>query len=231
MKWKLSSQRKHWPKWVENLAQPQPVEATGENEIILTFINHVTFLIQIAGVTILTDPVFSKRVSPFRHVGPRRVHAPSILFDNLPKIDLVLISHNHYDHMDLPSIKLLAKKFQPHFMLPLGNGHFLKRAGALHVTETDWWQTVNFQALQVITVPAQHWSMRGPHDRNRALWAGFVVQSQKNKVYFAGDTAYEDHFKQIRERVGIVDLALLPIGAYEPRWFMRDQHTLRAMEG
>lgn len=224
LKWRFSSERKPWPKWVENKVRSEPVETTHDNEIVLTFINHVTFLIQMGGMNILTDPVFSKRVSPFQHIGPKRVHAPGLAFDHLPKIDLVLVSHNHYDHMDIPTIKKLARKFQPQFVTPLGNGHFLKRAGAHHVIETDWWQDLKLNSTEIITVPAEHWSARGLHDRNHALWSGFVVQTKRKKIFFAGDTGYGAHFKQIYERLGIMDIALLPIGAYEPRWFMRSQH-------
>jgi L-ascorbate metabolism protein UlaG (beta-lactamase superfamily) len=224
IKWHWTRQRKPWPKWIENQAQPEPAAFTAENDLLITFINHVTFLIQTAGMNILTDPVFSHRVSPFRHVGPCRVRAPGLSFDQLPSIDLVLVSHNHYDHMDLPSIKLLAKKFQPLFITPLGNGHFLKRAGAERIVEMDWWQSHDIHSSKIITVPAQHWSARGLHDRNRALWAGFVIETSRNKIYFAGDTGYANHFKQISECLGVMDVALLPIGAYEPRWFMRDQH-------
>jgi L-ascorbate metabolism protein UlaG (beta-lactamase superfamily) len=224
IKWKLNHRKKRWPKWIENNVQSNPALTTTDNEVVLTFINHVTFLIQTAGLNILTDPVFSKRVSPSQLIGPQRIRAPGLAFDQLPKIDLVLLSHNHYDHMDLPTITKLAHAFQPQFVTPLGNGHFLKKAGAMNVVETDWWQTFEFQKMQVITVPAQHWSRRRLRDTNHALWSGFVLQTKKNKLYFAGDTGFGAHFKEIRQRLGIMDIALLPIGAYEPRWFMRDQH-------
>lgn len=224
VQWKLNTQRKPWPTWIENKIQSNPVPSTNENEIVLTFINHVTFLIQTAGLNILTDPVFSKRVSPSQRIGPKRMRAPGLAFEQLPKIDLVLVSHNHYDHMDLPTITRLARAFQPQFVVPLGNGHFLKKAGAVNIVETDWWQTFEFHKLQIITVPAQHWSRRGLRDMNKALWAGFVVKTHRNKVYFSGDTGYGPHFKEIRNRLGAMNLALLPIGAYKPRWFMRNQH-------
>lgn len=224
LKWKLKNQQKLWPKWVENTAQAQPVSTTGPDEMVLTFINHVTFLIQTAGLNILTDPVFSERVSPFQQVGPKRVRRPGLELDRLPKIDYVLVSHNHYDHLDVASITYLEKKFHPEFIAPLGNGSVLKKAGAIQVLETDWWQDLEFSGLRVITVPAQHWSGRGLSDRNLTLWSGFVLQTAKKKIYFAGDTGYSSHFKQIREKLGILDIALLPIGAYEPRWFMREQH-------
>lgn len=224
LKWKLNNHQKRWPKFITNTAQPELAATTNDHEIVLTFINHVTFLIQTAGMNILTDPVFSERVSPFQWIGPRRIRSPGLSFDQLPKIDIVCVSHNHYDHMDLPTIARLARTFQPQFVTPLGNGTILKKAGALHILETDWWQSLDFQALKITTVPAQHWSGRGLKDRNLALWAGFVIQTQEKKIYFAGDTGYGPHFRQIHEQIGEIDLALLPIGAYEPRWFMREQH-------
>lgn len=126
--------------------------------------------------------------------------------------------------MDLPTITQLAKTFQPQFVVPLGNGHFLKKAGAVNIVEMDWWQNFEFHKMGIITVPAQHWSRRGFRDLNRALWSGFVLQTERSKLYFAGDTGFSTHFKEIRQRLGVMDIALLPIGAYEPRWFMRDQH-------
>lgn len=222
--WKLRTRPKLWPTWIENNFQPNLASTTSDDEIVLTFINHVTFLIQTAGLTILTDPVFSKRVSPSQQIGPKRIRLPGLAFSQLPKIDLVVISHNHYDHLDLPTVKKLARVFQPLFVTPLGNGQILKKAGATHVVETDWWQVLDFYNTQIITVPAQHWSTRGLRDQNRALWSGFVLQTQKKKIYFAGDTGYSNHFKEIYKKLGAMDLALLPIGAYEPRWFMRDHH-------
>lgn len=224
LKWQLNGQRKLWPTWVENRARPLPAATTGDDDLVLTFINHVTFLIQTAGLNILTDPVFSQRVSPSQRIGPKRVRAPGLAFQQLPRIDLVLVSHNHYDHMDVGAIAQLEREFHPRFITPLGNGAILKSAGAAHVQETDWWDKSEHRKLRLTTVPARHWSGRGLRDRNLALWAGFVMETPRKKIYFAGDTGYGSFFKQIRERIGVVDIALLPIGAYEPRWFMREQH-------
>ena len=204
---------------VEIDARPPP------HEMWVTFINHSTFLIQWAGLNILTDPLFSKRASPFRWIGPKRSHPPGIAFHNLPPIDLVLISHNHYDHMDLPTLVRLHRRDRPRFIVPLGNARTLEGAGIDGVVELDWWnETVIGDDASVVLVPVQHWSGRSLLDRRRALWGGFFIRRGPAAAFFAGDTGYGAHFAMIRERLGSPDLSLLPIGAYEPRWFMKDQH-------
>ena len=206
---------------VEIDARPPP------HEMWVTFINHSTFLIQWAGLNILTDPLFSKRASPFRWIGPKRSHPPGIAFHNLPPIDLVLISHNHYDHMDLPTLKALAKSCHPLMVTGLGNAHPLQAQGIKKPIELDWWDETTVSAdFSVTYVPAEHFSARWLHDRNRALWGGFVLKSLKeNKtLYFAGDSGYGPHFSQIKAKLGAPALSLLPIGAYEPRWIMSPVH-------
>jgi L-ascorbate metabolism protein UlaG (beta-lactamase superfamily) len=163
-------------------------------------------------------------VSPFRNVGPRRVRDPGLAFTDLPPVHLVLVTHNHYDHLDLETLIRLQKAHSPRFVTTLGNRAFLAEFGLDKIDELDWWQSVNVAGAKVTLTPAQHWSSRGPRSRNRTLWGGFVVEADGRQVYFAGDTGYGGHFRNVRERFGRVDLALLPIGAYEPRWFMRDQH-------
>jgi L-ascorbate metabolism protein UlaG (beta-lactamase superfamily) len=225
LKWQIQAKRKRWPRWIENSARPAVAASTSVNEVVLTFINHVTFLVQTNGLNILTDPVFSKRASPFQFLGPQRVRPPGLALASLPKIDLVLISHNHYDHMDLETLRLLKERHSPVFLTPLRNAETLAKVGISNVIETDWWdQSQVTNETQIVTVPAQHWSGRGLRDRNRALWAGFVISTPRLKIYFAGDTGYAQHLLKIRERLGIMDISLLPIGAYEPRWFMREQH-------
>lgn len=231
LKWKWSSTKVAWPDW-RDIEKQQPALVPGPNEISTTYINHATHLIQMGGVNILTDPIFSQRASPVSWAGPKRVYAPAIGIDQLPKIHLVLISHNHYDHMDADSISQLSKKHQPLFVVPLGNKVLLEEMGAKHVIEIDWWAdlapgsdfTKFLGSLQVTLVPVQHWSARGLFDRNRALWGGFVITYAGMKVFFAGDTGYGKVFSEIRKRMGPMDLSLLPIGAYEPRWFMKTQH-------
>ncbi len=189
-----------------------------------TFVNHITFLLQFRGLNVLTDPVYSRRVSPFRNLGPTRVRAPGLAFEDLPPIHLVLVTHNHYDHLDIETLLRLDQVHAPRFVTGLGNRAFLQQFGIQAVDELDWWQSVDAGDATVTLTPAQHWSSRRPRNRNRTLWGGFVVRAAGSQVFFAGDTGYWRHFREVRERFGRVDVALLPIGAYEPRWFMRDQH-------
>lgn len=195
------------------------------DELRVTFINHSTVLIQWKGKNILTDPIWSKRCSPLRWIGPRRLHAPGIHLDDLPPIDLILLSHNHYDHLDLPTLKKLYKKFHPIILTGLGNKNLLNRNGINNVHEMDWWQEISFsKSFSVAFVPAQHQSGRKGYDLCKTLWGGFVLFNDKENVYFAGDTAYGPLFKEIRKKYGPPKLALLPIGAYKPRWIMKRFH-------
>jgi L-ascorbate metabolism protein UlaG (beta-lactamase superfamily) len=224
LRWQRTAHPKPWPGHVMNYASPSLPATLQQGEVALTFVNHVTFLIQFPGLNLLTDPVYSERASPFRFMGPRRVRDPGLRFEDLPPIHVVLISHNHYDHLDIESLLRLEAVHAPHFVTGLGNRAFLESFGLRKVHELDWWQAVHTAGAAVIMTPAQHWSTRGPGNRNRTLWGGFVVQAGGQQLYFAGDTGYWKHFKDVRTRFGRVDLALLPIGAYEPRWFMCDQH-------
>ena len=224
LRWRRTAHPKSWPEWVENRARPALPTQLAPGQIALTFINHITFLIQAHGLNILTDPVYSERASPLRNRGPKRVRAPGLAFDQLPPIHLVLVSHNHYDHLDLDTLMRLEAAHAPRFITPLGNKPFLEQHGLRTVHELDWWQSLDVANTTVTVTPAQHWSSRGPGNRNRSLWCGFIVRMGTANVLFAGDTGYSKHFKEIRARHGAVDLALLPIGAYEPRWFMAPQH-------
>ena len=192
--------------------------------MVVTFVGHATFLIQVASINLLTDPVYSERASPVSFAGPRRVRAPGVRFDDLPAISLVLLSHNHYDHCDLATLRALDRRFQPRLVAPVGNGRLLRSAGIRQVEEIDWWQSASAAPLPVTLTPAQHFSARSMLDRNRALWGGFLIAAGSRRILFAGDSGYGPHFREVAARLGPFDLALLPIGAYEPRWFMKDIH-------
>ena len=218
----LSEPRSRWPRHVEVVVQTPP--PLGDAAAVVTFIGHSTFLIQTTAGNLLTDPMFSDRAGPFGLLGPRRVRQPAVRFDELPPIGTVLLSHNHYDHCDLPTLRKLARRFDPVVVTPLGNARLVRSAGFRRIEELDWWEQATSGALTTTLTPAQHFSARTPFDRNRALWAGFVVRFGDRRIYFAGDTAYAGFFRDVRQRHGPFDLALLPIGAYEPRWFMRAVH-------
>ncbi len=218
----LTERRARWPDRIDEPPK-KPAEMNGA-AAVLTFIGHSTFLIQTGAGNILTDPMYSERASPLRRLGPRRVRQPAVRFEDLPPIATVLLSHNHYDHCDLPTLGLLAKRFDPLVVTPLGNGRLVQSTGIRRVEELDWWQDAKTSSFPITLTPAQHFSARGPLDRNRALWGGFVLAAGGRRIFFAGDTAYGSFFHDIRRRLGPIDLALLPIGAYEPRWFMHTVH-------
>ena len=218
----LLERRTRWPARVQDEAKPLP--ARGTAIAVVTFIGHSTFLIQSEAGNILTDPMFSERAGPWSVFGPRRVRPPAIALDALPPISIVLLSHNHYDHCDLPTLRALARRFDPVVITPLGNARLVRSVGIGRVDELDWWQSAATTAVPITLVPAHHFSARGMLDRNRALWGGFVFTVGMQRIYFAGDTAYGPFFADIRRRLGPIDLALLPIGAYEPRWFMKAVH-------
>jgi len=229
IKWNVTETRASWPEKVENQFQPDfelianPSRKVGD--VTVTLVNHVTFLIQVAGKNLITDPVFSERASPLSFLGPKRVHPPGLTIAQLPTIDFVLVSHNHYDHMDVESLKEIEKRFHPLFILPLANQQFLPFVPKERIVELDWWQshTVS-EAMKITLSPAQHWSARTPFDKRESLWGAFVIEAQERRIYFAGDTGYGPHFNLTRERLGEMHLSFLPIGAYEPRWFMKESH-------
>ena len=218
----IATRRSPWPAHVP--VAPQRPPALDGAVAVVTFIGHASFLIQTAAGNVLTDPVYSQRASPLPFIGPRRVRQPGILFDDLPPISLVLLSHNHYDHCDVATLRAVNARWRSLAVTPLGNGRLLRKAGFRRCEELDWWGEATHGSLRITVTPAQHFSARTPFDRNRALWGGFVLHLGERRVFFAGDSGYGGHFRVIRERLGPMDLSLLPIGAYEPRWFMRDIH-------
>ncbi len=216
--------RGDWPAYFAT--PPKKVLKIREEGLRVYFINHATCLIQMENHNILTDPVWSKRVSPFSGIGPQRVTNPGIRFEDLPPIDIVLISHDHYDHLDIETVIKLNKKFAPKFFVGLGVEKLLKKRGITNVSSMDWGDSEAMKSGVTINfVPSQHFSGRGLFDRNSTLWGGFVVSGRNSKVYFAGDTGYSaKQFLNIKEKFESLDLALLPIGAYEPREMMKYVH-------
>jgi L-ascorbate metabolism protein UlaG (beta-lactamase superfamily) len=204
--------------------RPQHPPPPGDAAAVLTFVGHATWLIQTARETILTDPMYSRRAGPFNMMGPRRVRDVAVPFEWLPHISVVLLSHNHYDHCDVTTLRRLRHVFNPLLITPFGNGRLLRGIGIQRVEELDWWESTKTSHVSVTLTPAQHFSARGPHDRNRALWGGFTIDVAGRRIYFAGDSGYAPYFSAIGQRLGPIDLALPPIGAYEPRWFMKDVH-------
>lgn len=198
-----------------------------KTDTTLTWVGHATFLLQINGMNVLTDPHFSRRASPFSFMGPERTTPVGLELRDLPFIDLVIISHNHYDHLDAETIKLLIKKQsinQPVFFVPLKLRQTMINFGAKNVIEHEWWQVSKYKQLEIHSVPVQHWSRRTLNDTNKTLWCGWVIKSKKFKYFFVGDTGYSKDFKNIQKKFGEMDLSSIPIGAYEPRWFMKDSH-------
>ncbi len=225
--WRLGGRRTPWPERV--FAVPAIVPDTRVQELRITLVGHASLLIQCAGVNLLVDPVWSERASPFRFAGPRRHNPPAIPFEDLPPIHAVLITHNHYDHLDVATVKRLWQNHRPQIFTPLGNDTILQViAPELEVTTGDWWDRFELPGGLTATVtPAYHWSSRGMGDYRMALWGGFFLQTPQGSVYLAGDTAMRTGaiFGEMRERLGSPLVAVLPIGAYAPRWFMQTQHA------
>jgi L-ascorbate metabolism protein UlaG (beta-lactamase superfamily) len=224
LRWKLTSRPEPSVRFVADVEQSKPPSSVGANELRVTLVNHSTLLLQQSGSHILTDPIWSERASPFTWIGPRRRRSPGVRLEDLPSIDVVLLSHNHYDHLDLATLRRLADRAESRFIVPAGVARLLRSQNIGPVFELDWGETLPLALTAIHSVPAAHFSARGMFDRNRTLWCGYWIETPGCTIYFAGDTAFGDHFARIRERFGPPRLALLPIGAYEPRWFMSPIH-------
>jgi len=214
------------PKKVEIETSTQWQELTLDQTNYAVWIGHATYLINNGDITILTDPIFSKRASPIGFAGPKRMIPPAMTLDDLPQIDVVAVSHNHYDHLDIWSLKKLYK-LNPEtiFLVPAGDRLKLIKAGINNVYEMQWWGAFNLSNTTFHFTPVQHWSKRGLFDRNKSLWGGWFIQSNDLALYHAGDTGYSSDFKTTYERLGAPDYSFIPIGAYDPRWFMKDSHV------
>jgi L-ascorbate metabolism protein UlaG (beta-lactamase superfamily) len=177
-------------------------------------------------MNILTDPIWSRRASPFHRIGPKRMKPPGIKLDDLPKIDVILLSHNHYDHLDIETLRNIYQKHHPTIYTALGVSHFLKRKGINGTIDMDWWDELPLkEGISLIATPARHFSGRGMFDRDTTLWCGFAIKSKQGSIFFAGDTGYASFFNKLTEKTGPVKVSLLPIGAYKPEWFMAPIHT------
>lgn len=228
LRWRLGGGRATWPEsWPSPTAPVAPAPRLAAGDLRVTLVGHATLLIQTGGLNILTDPVWSERASPFGFLGPRRVNPPGVPFASLPPIDVVLVTHNHYDHLDLATLGRLQAVFDPLVITPLGNDTIIHGAvPSMRVLARDWGDVIDVQAVRVHLAPCHHWSARGLRDRAMALWAAFVIESPAGRLLHVGDAGYNDGkgYRLARQRHGPLRAALLPVGAYEPRWFMQAQH-------
>ena len=222
LKWQLNREQGEWAEDIQPTSETIPEASVVDARI--TFINHASLLIQAGGVNVLTDPIWSERASPFSFAGPARKREPGVEFQDLPPIHAVLISHNHYDHLDISTLIRLRDDHDPVFIVPLGVDLLLDENDIHKTRALDWFDRTDILKATIHAVPAKHFSGRGLGDTNQTLWAGYIIESGGKKIYFAGDTGYGEFYKLIRDQYGEIDLALLPIGAYKPVWFMQPIH-------
>jgi L-ascorbate metabolism protein UlaG (beta-lactamase superfamily) len=225
LRWSLTRRRGPWPQWVDSTpGAPPPARVEGPG-LRATFVNHATVLLQADGMNVLCDPHWGQRCSPVSFAGPKRVRQPGLKLEDLPKLDAILVSHNHYDHLDRWTLDRLAEtQKDARLVTGLGVARSLPKAWAKRAVELDWWQSHGLNGLPLTYVPGRHFSARSLTDRWKSRWGGFNIHFQSGGVYFAGDTGYGRHFEMIQQRLGAPRLAVLPIGAYEPRWFMQHHH-------
>ncbi|HEX3685322.1 MAG TPA: MBL fold metallo-hydrolase [Bryobacteraceae bacterium] len=224
LRWKLTSRPEPSPQFVPDVEPSIPPRLVEKNDLRITLVNHSSLLLQQNSLNILTDPIWSERASPFSWIGPRRRRHPGVRKQDLPPIGIVLLSHNHYDHLDLSTLRWLAGRGHSVFIAPLGIARLLRSQQITPVHELDWGEAHSLGQTTIHCVPAMHFSARGVFDRNKTLWCGYVIECRNGIVYFAGDTGFGSHFAHIRNLFGPPRLALLPIGAYLPRWFMSPVH-------
>lgn len=229
LRWQLGGGKIGWPDaFPSPFPQAVPETRVSNERLVVTMVGHASLLIQVAGVNILTDPVWSDRASPVSFAGPKRVNPPGIRIGDLPPIDAVLVTHNHYDHLDLETLRVLQARDKPHFVAPLGNDAIIRvEVPEAKVTVMDWGDSETIASgITLHCEPCHHWSARGMGDRRMALWAAFVIATPAGKIYHVGDTGFHQgiNYRAARSKHGAFRLANLPFGAYEPRWFMQAQH-------